>query len=136
MKLQQFNDAFFSVLDYAAGAAIPLTISYTGGILYGALFKADKTVAALAFTISRLVYDAFQALNYLLTGGKEKNPKTYLAAQLIGIGSLGVLQIVAYRRLKLIGTLGTILISSFLIGGSVRVIYLLIKEISSSSTHP
>lgn len=46
MNLQNLNSALTSTLDVAAGLAVPTVIGYTGGMIYGALTNADKTIAA------------------------------------------------------------------------------------------
>lgn len=119
MNLQQMNHAFTSFLDIAAGLALLPAITYCGGYIYGTLCNADKVVAARAFTISLLVYYAFQAIAHYAAGDEKKNPHAFFAVQLLGTDALGFLQILAYRRLNLIGTVGTGVFSAFIIIGSL-----------------
>lgn len=101
------------------GLAILPAMAYCGGYLYGTLCNANKVVAARAFTISLLVYYAFQAIAHYTVGNEKKNPHAFYAVQLLGTDSLGLLQILAYRRLKLIGTVGTGVLAAFIIMGSL-----------------
>ena len=119
MNLQQLNNAFTSGLDIAAGLTIPTAIAYTGGYIYGAITNADKVLAARAFAISILVKYAFQAIVHFATDGERKNPKAFYAAQLLGTDALGIIQIAAYRQMDIIGTLGTTVLSAFLLIGTL-----------------
>lgn len=119
MNLQQLNNALTSTIDLAAGLAVPTAIAYTGGYIYGALSNADKGLAARAFMTSIWVLYAFQAMVHYATNGERANPKAFYATQLLGTDCLGIVQIIAYRKLNLIGMLGTAVFSAFLLIGSL-----------------
>lgn len=133
MNLQKMNNAFTTFLDTAAGLAFLPAMAYCGGYLYGTLFTVNKDVAARAFTISLFVYYAFQAIAHYAVGNEKKNPHAFYAIQLLGTDSLGFLQIIAYRRLNLIGTVGTGVLSAFILVGSLPYLSKLNKLYQSDS---
>jgi hypothetical protein len=73
----------------------------------GPLFNVNRKVAAQAFAVTQFALSAFTLFNFLVTGGQQKNPKAFYAIQLVGAFALGIVQIMVFRRLNLIATLGT-----------------------------
>jgi hypothetical protein len=119
MNLQQLNHIMTSGLDLVAGLTVPCAIAYAGGYLYGTINNVDKVLTARAFTISVLVYYAFQAIVYYAAERDRKDHKRFYTAQLVGTDVLGAIQIAAYRKMKIIGTIGTTILSTFLLIGTL-----------------
>lgn len=78
-----------------------------------------------------MVYYAFQAIVDYLTEGEQKNPSAFYVSQLLGNDVLGCIQILAYRKLNIIGTFGTAVISAYLLVGSLTYINKLDKYYNS-----
>lgn len=133
MQIQQFNDAFTTTLDLAAGLLVPSALSYGGGLLYGTFCNVDKILAARLFTISTIVYYTFQALAHFGTKGEKVNPKAFYATQILGMDAQGALMILAYRRLNIIGTIGTTFISTLMLFGTLTYLGKLVQAHNKSS---
>lgn len=102
------------------GAVVNSAVYFGVGYLYGTLSDADGWMLGQALAIYAVANTILKVLIDLSTGGKTAHPKIFYTALTIGEGILGVLQIVALRRLQLIGTIGTIICT---VGLYARTIY-------------
>jgi hypothetical protein len=82
------------------------------GYAYGAFFKVNKKVAAQAFAVSQFVFCTSTILNVIVTKGPEANPKSFYAIQILITVALGIVEIIAFRRLNLIASLGTVFLAA------------------------
>ena len=81
-------------------------------------------IYALANTVLNVIVD-------LSTGGRLQHPKIFYTTLTIGEGILGILQILALRRLQLIGAIGTIICSVGLYARTLYHLHLLNQSIQS-----
>jgi len=100
-----------------------------GGLIYGALFKADIKTAIVACAISGVVWHLFVAITQEATGGWEAKPILTGASMVTGTLVIGTIQIAAFRHLGLIGTPGTVWFST--VTALCSVIYLSIAYIQT-----
>ena len=89
------------------GIAFGTAACYGAGYVYGAICRANKTLAARAFAIAIATKLTFNVLTDIATGGADKDAKAYYATHLAGDAIFAALHIVAFRQLNLMGTLGT-----------------------------
>jgi len=86
------------------------------GVIYGALFNADKKTAAVACAIFNVVWSLLHVITDRFCAA---NPIATCAGLVTGTLVIGTIQIVAFRRLGLFGTRGTVFLSSMIALSSV-----------------
>jgi len=89
-------------------------VGAVSGVVYGALFNADKKTAAVAFAIFNVVWHLHHNITEMAAGGWEAKPIATCASLVTGTLVIGTIQIVAFRHLGLFGTPGTVYLSSVL----------------------
>ena len=98
-------------LGYGFGTVVGIAGYTCLGYLYGAMFNADKKLAAKAVAILSTTQALFNLLNGFVTGGPEQNKKAYYFNATIGKLIIESVAIIAFRRLNLIAERGTIVLS-------------------------
>ncbi len=101
------NHAFYSGVFASLGCGI--------GYLYGSLSHSNRMVSAKAFAISGIAAYILLLYQPSLTDANETDLKHYQAAYTVGCTCLGIIEIVAFKQLNLIATLGTIVFSVLLV---------------------
>ncbi|MBA3721799.1 MAG: hypothetical protein H0W88_05300 [Parachlamydiaceae bacterium] len=99
------------------------------GILYGVLFNADPIVAATAFAVSAIATNIIGKLGYAVPRALQSSKQTAITSSFICQFGMDVAAIVAFRELKLIADLGTLIFSFSLIWRSLE----WIREASNDS---
>lgn len=99
------NDYYEAV---ATGIVVNSLVSLGAGYLYGVVADANPEKSALAFLSYAVSVTVWKIFVDYATGGLKEQPKVYTTAMAIGEGMIGVIEIVALRRMQLIGGIGTI----------------------------
>ena len=113
------------------GAVGNSAVYFGVGYLYGALTGKDRWMAAQVLAIYALANTVLNVIVDLSTGGRLQHPKIFYTTLTIGEGILGILQILALRRLQLIGAIGTIICSVGLYARTLYHLHLLNQSIQS-----
>ena len=101
-----------SLIEFPSLSSMPKAIVFntTIGFVYGVVFKADPKIAACAFALSGVAYSVLFALaNPLFKGDKSARSLTVL---IVTSSVVNVATIIAFRQLKLIATLGTVVMTT------------------------
>lgn len=126
MNIQQ---AMFSICDIGFGGIV----GYALGYAYGAVFNVNNKVAAQAVMMHCIAMATLKNFALFATGGSifvaaaitpknptgrvYDNPQAYRLLNLAGEPLIEIVSIIAFRRLNLIGNLGTALITLNVIMG-------------------
>ncbi len=84
------------------------TIYFAGGCLYGKVIHQNQIIAGLAFATHQLACNCFRLFAETIISDENNNYKAYYTTLAVGQCLLGTIQILAFRKLKLIADVGTV----------------------------